>query len=298
MEKVIAVIGATGSQGTGVVNALLEQGLFKIRALTRNPGNYSGNAHECVKADLDDASSLDAALNGVHGVFVVTNFWEGADELKQGQAAVASAKRAGVKHFVWSTIPNVKEISNDKYQVPHFTFKAQVDEAVKNAGFDHYTFVQASFYYQNFTGMIAPQVQEDGSRGWVLPIDPAKKVIHMSDVNDLGKIVAGVFGQPEKAGNGEYLSLAPAIFSFNEIIETLSKQGHELTFQQVPSEVFSTFFEGAYEVAEMFGFFGEYTLLGPSSEPRIQLANEISTKPFTSFSEWAKGNLKIEKQAS
>ena len=296
MKKLIAVIGATGSQGTGVVNALVEQGQFKVRALTRKPDNYSGNAHEVVKADLDNSESLDEALKGVYGVFVVTNFWEGADEFKQGTTAVESAKKAGVKHFVWSTLPNVKEISNDKYQVPHFTFKADVDEVVKNAGFDHYTFVQASFYYQNFTGMIAPQAQGNGRKGWVLPIDPAKKAIHMSDVNDLGKVVAGAFGQPEKAGNGEYLSLATTLFSFNEIIETLNNQGHDFTFQQVPSEVFSTFFEGAYEVAEMFRYFEEHTLMGPSSDARIELANEVSIKPFISFTEWAKDNLTIEKQ--
>ena len=295
MEKVIAVIGATGFQGTGVVNALVEQGKFKVRALTRNPDNYSGNAHERVRADLDDAESLDEALKGAYGVFVVTNFWEGADELKQGARVVESAKKVGVKHFVWSTLPNVKEISNDKYQVPHFTFKAHVDEIVQHAGFDHYTFVQASFYYQNFTGMIAPQVQEDGSKGWVLPIDPSRKVIHMSDINDLGKVVAGAFEQPEKAGNGEYLSLAPDIFSFNEIIGILKTQGHDLTFQEVPNAVFSTFFEGAHEVAEMFGYFAEYTLMGPSSDERIELANRVSTKSFTPFAEWAKENLTIEK---
>jgi len=296
METVIAVIGATGAQGTGVVNELVEQDQFKVRALTRSPENYSGNAPECMKADLNDSASLDQAFEGVYGVFLVTNFWEGADELKQGKTAVEAAKKAGVKHFVWSTLPNVKDISNDTYKVPHFTFKAHVDEVVKNAGFDHYTFVQASFYYQNFTGMIAPQVQEDGSKGWVLPIDPAKKVIHMSDVNDLGKIVAGAFVHPEKAGNGEYLSLASATYSFNEIIDILTNQGHELTFQQVPSEVFSTFFEGAFEVAEMFGYFQEYTLFGPTSDSSIERANEISVKPFIPFREWAKSNLKSENQ--
>jgi len=265
-----------------------------LRALTRNPDNYAGNAHERAKADLDEPASLDEAFTGVYGVFLVTNFWEGADELKQGIKAVESAKKAGVKHFVWSTLPNVKEISNDKYNVPHFTLKAAVDQVVKNAGFDHYTFVQASFYYQNFNGMIAPQVQEDGRKGWVLPIDPTKEAIYMSDVNDLGKIVAGVFAQPDKAGNGEYLSLAPALFSFNEIIKTLNRQGHDLTFLQVPGEVFATFFEGAFEVAQMFGYFEEYTLLGPGSGATIELAKEISTKPFKPFTEWAEDNLKTE----
>ena len=36
-KKLIAVIGATGQQGGGVLRALQARGQFKVRALTRNP---------------------------------------------------------------------------------------------------------------------------------------------------------------------------------------------------------------------------------------------------------------------
>jgi uncharacterized protein YbjT (DUF2867 family) len=53
MEKrTIAVIGATGSQGKGVVNSLVNEGAFNVRAITRNPEKYSGKAHELVFGDL------------------------------------------------------------------------------------------------------------------------------------------------------------------------------------------------------------------------------------------------------
>src|ERR1700688_3471217 len=103
-KKVIAVIGATGQQGGAVVRALQAQGQFKVRALTRNPDKNRGLAEEVVEADLERADTLKAALEGVHGVFLVTNFLEqGSDELKQASAAVQAAKAAGVKHFIWST---------------------------------------------------------------------------------------------------------------------------------------------------------------------------------------------------
>lgn len=287
-KEIIAVVGATGLQGRGVVDALMREGSFRVRAITRNPDKYQGNADEAVAGDLTNEESLNRAFKGVHGVFVVTNFWEGADELAQGQTAVRAAKDAGVTHFIWSTLPNVEKISNGQYDVPHFTGKAQVDQFVKNAGFKHYNFVQAPFYFQNLTGQMGAQPQQDGSIGWTLPIDPAKKVIHMGDINDLGKVVAGALSDPQKAGNGNYLSLAPELMSFNEVLEAFKKNGKEYSFNQVPAEAFSSFFEGAGEIAQMLAYFESYTYMGPNSEDQIQRAIEISTEPFTSLNEWIK----------
>ena len=289
-NKIIAVIGATGSQGKGVVNSLIKDGTFRVRAVTRNPDNYAGKAHEVIKADLTNLNSLTDAFKNTHGVFVVTNFWEGADEIAQGKAAIQAAKNAGVNHFVWSTLPDVEKISSGKFDVPHFTGKAKVDELVKLADFEHYTFVQPPFYFQNLTGVMGAQPQQDGSIGWTLPIDPTKKGIHMSDINDLGKVVAGAFLNPEKVGNGSYLSLATEFNSFNDILDAYKANGKEYSFNQVPGEVFSTFFEGAGEIAQMLAYFETHSYMGPNSEGRIQLAKEIATENFISLKEWIKQN--------
>src|SRR5213082_3165166 len=197
-KELIAVIGATGQQGGAVVRALQAQGQFKVRTLTRNPGKHRGLADEVVEADLDRPETLKAAFEGAHGVFLVTNFWEqGTDELKQATAAVRAAKAAGVKHFVWSTLPNVEAISGGKFNVPHFAGKAKVDRIVKEAGFANHTFVIAPFYYQNLIGVLAPQKQTDGSVGWALPLDPTVRSIHMGDITEFGDIVAGAFAHPD-----------------------------------------------------------------------------------------------------
>src|SRR6476469_10123139 len=105
-EKIIAVIGATGQQGGGVVRALQACSQFKVRALSRNPGKHRELADEVVEADLSRPETLEAAFEGAQGVFLVTNLREaGTDELKQATAAVRAAKDSGVKHFVWSTLP-------------------------------------------------------------------------------------------------------------------------------------------------------------------------------------------------
>src|SRR5712675_1060671 len=179
-RKLIAVVGATGQQGGAVV-----------RALTRNPGKHHELAEEVIEADLDRPESLKAAFEGAHGVFLVTNFWEqGTDELKQATTAVRAAKNAGVKHFIWSTLPDVEAISGGKFHVPHFTGKAKVDRIVREAGFAYHTFVIAPFFYQNVIGALAPQRQEDGTLGWALPLDPTVRTIHMGDIAELGYIVA------------------------------------------------------------------------------------------------------------
>ena len=88
-EKLIAVVGASGQQGGAVVGALQDGGQFKVRALTRHPGKHRDLAGDVVEADLDRPETLQAAFEGAHGVFLVTNFWEkGTDEIRQATAAV------------------------------------------------------------------------------------------------------------------------------------------------------------------------------------------------------------------
>jgi uncharacterized protein YbjT (DUF2867 family) len=293
--KVVAVFGATGQQGGGVVRALQATGQFKVRALSRNPSKSRELADEVVEADLNRPETLKAAFAGVHGVFLVTNFWEkGTDEIKQATEAIRAAREAGVKHFIWSTLPNVEKISGGKLNVPHFSAKAQVDAVVRSAGFTHHTFVIAPFYYQNLVGQLAPQKQGDGSLGWVLPIDPNVRGIHMGDPTELGPVVAGAFLHPEQAGNGEYLPLVGDFLSFKEILTVLERQGHRLSFSQVPSEVFAGFFPGAEELGATFRHFEENTYLGSPSHKEIALANKLAGRIPTTFESWAGKNFHIK----
>ena len=295
-KKLIAVIGATGQQGGGVVRALQAGGgQFKVRALSRNPVKHRDLADEVVEADLNRPDTLQPAFAGAHGVFLVTSSsLEGTDEFTQGTAAVRAAKAAGVKHFIWSTLPDVKAVSGGKFDVPHFTNKAKVDRVVTEAGFANYTFAIAPFFYQNLAGAMAPQQQADGSMGWALPLDPSVRCIHMGDISELGAIVAGAFVHPDQAGHGEYLPLVGDFMSFNEIVDVLNRQGHNFSFTQVPADVFATLFPGAAEIAAMFRYFEAHTYLGSESRDRIAFANKIAGRQPTEFSTWARLNVPIQ----
>src|SRR5260221_14434875 len=145
-KKLIAVVGATGQQGGAVVRALQADKQFKVRALTRNPAKHRELGDGVVQADLNRPETLAAAFEGAHGVFLVTNLWEtGNDEVQQATAAVRAAKDAGVKQFVWSTLPDVDASTRGKFHVPHFTDKATVNRIEKARGFPNHTLPVAPF---------------------------------------------------------------------------------------------------------------------------------------------------------
>ena len=82
--------------------------------------------------------------------------------------------------------------------------------------------------------------------------------------------------------------------SFNEIVDTLNRQGHNFSFNQVPKEVFATLFPGAAEVAETFSYFQAHTYLGSPSHDRIALANKIAGRQPSKFSTWARVNVPVQ----
>jgi uncharacterized protein YbjT (DUF2867 family) len=299
-RRVVSVIGGTGAQGGGVVNALLAQGEFSVRVASRNPSSDAARALaargvEVVKGDLLDPGSLGAVFEGAHGAFVVTNFWDpdvGARETEVGTAAVKAARAAGVEHLVWSTLPDCEKISGGSNHVEHFTAKARVDDAVRGAGFARHTFVQPPMYYQNFSTMMGPQPLPTGGRGWAVPMDPALRVMHMGDAAEVGRAVSAALSAGDRLADGSYLAVCGGIYSWNDVIAILNGQGHKLEVMRVPAAAYDGFYPGAREMREMFDYFSAHTYFGPQAEPRIAAANKLVPGGFTGFAEWARVNMK------
>ncbi|MDW5377209.1 NmrA/HSCARG family protein [Halomonas sp. HP20-15] len=296
-KQTIAVVGASGQQGQGVVEALKADGAFRVRALTRNPERYRGPADEAIYADLDRPESLNEAFRDAYGVFAMTNAWQpGTDEIAQGRAMVAAAKAQNAEHFVWSTLPDVEKLSGGRFDVPHFTNKARVNEYVATAGFRYYSYVMPAFYYQNFAQNLAVRPQPDGSLGWSLPIGP-DVAIDMADIGELGKLVAAVFRHPQETGQGLYLPHVGSQISFNDIIGGFERQGIELTFSQVPAEPFAKAVPGGHELAQMFAWFEAYGYFGGDFTQERQLATRLVGQAPTGFFEWAKNSLRLERES-
>jgi uncharacterized protein YbjT (DUF2867 family) len=301
-DQVITVLGGTGAQGGGVVDALLKHERFRVRVPSRNAASNASKALarrgvELVQADVLDPSSMRSVFEGAYGAFVVTNFWDPAQmraETAIGTALVKAARASGVHHLIWSTLPDCEKLSGGRNQVLHFTHNARVDAVVEAAAFPRHTFVRAAMYFQNFlpSGMMAPTPLSNGDRGWAVPMNPAARVMHGVDVTEVGRAVAAAFAAGDRLSNGSYLDVCGGVYSWNDFVRALNALGHKLSVVQVPADAYDKFFEGARELREMFQFFEQYTYFGPDAERRVAAANALVPGGFTGFADWANVHLR------
>ena len=237
-KKIIAVTGATGSQGGGLVRAILADpnGGFAARAITRDTNKDKAKAlaaagAEVVSADLDNVDSLKKAFAGAHAVFAVTNFWEhfsGDKEIQQAKNIAEAAKAAGVKHVVWSTLEDTRKLMSPddtrmpilqgRFRVPHFDAKSEADAAF--AGLPT-TYLLVSFYWDNlYMFGLAPKKDDTGVHSWAFPMGTAK--LAGIDKDDIGRAAYGIF----KGGSqyiGKRIGIAGEHVSFDEMSQKLRR---------------------------------------------------------------------------
>jgi uncharacterized protein YbjT (DUF2867 family) len=306
-QKIIAVAGATGAQGGGLVRAILadRSGQFRPRALTRNPKSDKAKAlvdagAEVVAANLDDPASLRRAFEGAYGAFCVTFFWDHFSPEKEYTEAgymADAAKHAGVQHVIWSTLDDTRRfvpLDDDrmptlqgKYKVPHFDGKGEADALFTRAGVPT-TWLLTSFYWENFIYVGAgPKRGADGRLALVMPMGD-KKLPGIA-AEDIGKCVVGVL----KRGRefiGKTIGIAGEHLSGAEMAAAMTRAlGETVTYQDVPPEVYRGFdFPGADDMGNMFQFkrdFNDYYRGARSVEFSRSLNPELQT-----FDQWLARN--------
>lgn len=272
-RKIIAVVGATGAQGGGLVRATLADpmGGFAVRAITRNPDSDKAKAlaklgAEVVAADLDDPASVKRAFNGAWGAFCVTNFWEHfSPEKEQAQARnmAQAAKQAGLHHVVWSTLEDTRRwvpLSDGrmptlmgKYKVPHFDGKGEIDHVFTDLGVPT-TFLLTSFYWDNLIHFgMGPKRGDDGKLAFTLPMGDAK--LPGISAEDIGKCAYGIF-QRGKEYIGKTVGIAGEHLTGTQMAVALGKAlGEEVRYNAVTPEAYRGFgFPGAEDLGNMFQF--------------------------------------------
>jgi uncharacterized protein YbjT (DUF2867 family) len=272
-KKTIAVAGATGAQGGGLVRAILSDpsGGFAARALTRNVNSEKARelarlGAEVVEANVEDLESLKKAFKGAYGAYCVTFFWEHFSpekEFNQAANMAHAAKHAGLQHVIWSTFEDTRKwvpLSDSrmptlmgKYKVPHFDAKAEADRVFTELGLP-VTFLLTSFYWDNLIHFgMGPKKGPDGKLAFTLPMGD-KKLPGIA-AEDIGRCAYGIF----KKGRefiGKTVGIAGEHLTGEQMAAALAKAlGKEVRFNDVPPDVYRSFgFPGAQDLGNMFQF--------------------------------------------
>lgn len=275
-KKTIAVVGATGRQGGGLARAILADpdSEFSVRALTRNPGSDKARqlaelGADVIQADIDDESSMVKAFDGAYGAFLVTNFWEHLSpqrETAQAGVMARAAKGAGVRHAIWSTSEDTRDLIplddpriptlQGRYKVPHVDAKGEADALFTAAGVAT-TFLRTTFYWENLIDLFPLQRGRDGRLALGLPMADSKLAGIAAD--DIGKTALGILARGEEFV-GKSISIAGEHLTGAEMAAALTKAlGEEVVYVPVPLDDFrASGFPGADDITNMFQFFSEF----------------------------------------
>ncbi len=313
-RKIIAVVGATGAQGGGLVRAILNDKSreFAARAITRDVNSpkakqLAASGAELVAANVDDVESLKRAFAGAYGAFCVTFFWDHFSpekEMAEARNMATAAKDAGVKHVIWSTLEDTRRfvpLSDNrmptlqgKYKVPHFDGKGEANDVFVDMGLP-VTLLNTSFYWDNFVYFgLGPKPGPDGVLGITMPM--GDKRLPGIAAEDIGKCALGIF----KAGReyiGKSVGIAGGHLTGAQMAASFSRAlGREVRYNDVPPEVYRSFpFPGADEMGNMFQFkrdFEPQYVGARSIEFTRRINPELQT--FDTWLEANKGKIPLE----
>lgn len=307
IKKIIVVFGATGAQGGGLVNAILDDPNteFAVRAVTRDVNSDKAKAlaakgAELVVADIDDKAAVRKALEGAYGAFFVTFFWahfSAEKEFEEAKNMAEAAKEANLQHVIWSTLEDTRKwvpLDDDrmptlqgKYKVPHFDGKGQADVLFTQLGLP-VTFLRASFYWENFIYFgSGPKKGPDGKQYLTFPLDN-KKMAGIA-AEDIGKAAYGIF----KKGTstiGKTIGVAGEQLSGDEMARAMTTAlGQEIHYNNVSPETFRSFgFPGADDLGNMFQFYRDFDA-DLNRVRDVEKTRELNPE-LKSFSDWLSTN--------
>lgn len=286
MKKIILVTGATGAQGGSVARALLAENKFAVRILTRNALNEKAIAlkrvgAEIVEGNMDDIDSLKAAMKDCYGVFGVTSFWEHYEkEFQQGKNLIDAVAQSGIKHFVFSSLPDYHQLSNGKYSVPHCDMKAALQRYTESLQIPS-SFVQITFYYENFLYFFP--LQNDHNGGYFFGFPQGNTKLASVSVEDYGPVVAAVFNNPA-IYMGQTINTTGADKTCEEYAAILGAVlRRNVYFKYIPRDEYAALaFPGAEELANMFEV---QRLHIPNREKDLQESKKLNPG-IQSFESW------------
>lgn len=231
-DKTLLITGATGRQGGAVIRHMLLKG-WKLRALTRNPEGHAAKVLlrqgiEVVQGDLEDPASLERVSVGVYGIYSVQDFWAvGAKrEVQQGKNVANAAKKAGVKHFVYSSVGGAERNTG----IPHWESKWEVEKHIRSLSLPTTIFRPVTF----MEGYYIDQVEIGILKGKLSDAVRADKPYQTIATDDIGAFVALAFERPRDF-IGKELEIAGSELTYVEAARVFSRVlGKPVKFQKLP----------------------------------------------------------------
>ncbi len=275
----ILVTGATGRQGGALARQLLYQG-YRVVALTRRPDSPAAQAlrqlgAEVVQGDLENPASLEAAARAVDTLFAMTTPFEaGIDaEVRQGMNMVDAARRAGVRHFIYSSVAGADQYTG----VPHFDSKHEVERYLRRSNLP-YTILGPTFFMENFSGPLVREGLESGVLR--LALSPTRG-LQMVALEDLARFLVRIIAAHEDF-YGERIDVASDEVTMLQAADLLSYvSGHRVHYQRLPLALLREESEDKalmYEWLDRVGYHSDI----------LTLRHEYPLVGWHTFEEWAR----------
>ena len=231
-DKTVLVTGATGRQGGAVVRHMLPKG-WELRALTRHPAGHEAQSLasqgvEVVQGDLEDPASIARAAEGVYGIYSVKDFWAvGAKrEVQQGKNVAEAAKRANVKHVVYSSVGGAERNTG----IPHWESKWEVENIIRGLGLPA-TMIRPAAFMETY---YIDQLELGILKGKLADPIRGDKPYQTIATDDIGAFVALAFERPTEF-IGKELEIAGSELTNLEAAKVFSRVlGKPVKFQKLP----------------------------------------------------------------
>ncbi|CAG5154262.1 uncharacterized protein ALTATR162_LOCUS3537 [Alternaria atra] len=309
LQKTVVVVGATGKQGSSVVQEFLQKPLeYRVRGLTRDPNSSKAKALseqgvEVVQADANDFASLSNAFQGAHVIYAMTDFWQAMSfdvEYEQGKAmADIAAGLPQLEHLVWAGLPDGRAISEGRYtHIYHWQSKAAVTDYIRESKPDLWartTVILFPNYFENCTTnprSYLPVKQSDGVYVRSFPL-PADTPLPNVSIADTGKLVYQVVTH-----NTEYYKRTIAFYSQaiseGAKLEVLSKHhGIPVRYEQISELQFRTALEAHMPPITALDFTEQLMLFDGCGmiydRPEFVQANQIEGLELKTWETYVKG---------
>lgn len=305
MSKLLAVIGATGQQGSAVVEYVINDPelsqKYKIRAVTRTTDSEKATLLkkknvDVVQGDVQDKSSLEKAFSGVHTLFAMTTPAGGEnaveDELNVIKTIADVAVERGVEYIIFSTLPSVTDISGGKYRgVSPFDAKAKGEEYIRSLSIKSSFYCPGSFM-ENFESQtfLAPKQDPKQADTWILTrnMSPYTQMPLIDAVGDGGKFVGAILAEPEKF-EGKRICAATKFYSWSEIAAMLSKHtGKNVVYKQESNEEFAKTLPppAAPIFIDYFSYIEDHGYFGPGGQEAVSWAAANARGKLSTFEEY------------